>query len=480
VRHIIEFDKRFPVSASHVLNTNYRSSQMIVRHTGWLINHNSDRIEKNIQPRPGAQEGDFEISGHASVLEQAKYSAQWLVEHKTKNNLYWSDYAFLFQYNAYQFPIAITLDTLNIPHTTLSGRNLFRTRVGKDIYSYLQVSLSPSEATPEDFERVLKRPNKYFTNQLIAHVRNWSALQRLPQDTNLRDWEREKLVNFISWIELLSKMAHDPNTPPADFVHTLKRDLGLGEFYREQSRKSADLDQASDEDLLDVIMALAENFKTLKEYYQFVCNSIDGDETDASNTDIARDEVYLGTIHRAKGKEFRNVVYFNLCKNGRFSEKAQEEEERRVAYVAATRPKDSLLITFPSAKPSTFLSEICFNPRLKGITDDYLERWSISTKMRIKKEQTKQGQMKRHRDRLVTLFGKLTEEPSTTKPPLTSYITEMFVNWRIRITQKKAENLSEKIREHISTVIQPLLQETKELDEEIKLRKAIKPDNKPS
>ena len=479
VRHIIEFDKRFPVSSSHVLNTNYRSSQMIVRHTGWLIDHNGDRIEKNIQPRPGAQESSFEISGHASVLKQAEYAAQWLVEHKTKNNQRWSDYAFLFRYNAYQFPVAITLDTLKVPHTTLSGQNIFRTQVGKDVYSYLQVTLSPSEASPKDFERVFKRPNKYFTNQLIARARNWSAFQRLSQDTNLRDWEREKLIQFINRIELLSKKAHNSNMPAADFVHTLNIDLGLGEFYREQSRLSADLDQASDEDLLEVIVALAGNFKTLKEYYQFVCNSIDGDDTDALYSDVVRDEVYLGTIHRAKGKEFRNVVYFNLCKNGRFSEKAQEEEERRVAYVAATRPKDSLLITFPSAKPSIFLSEICLNPRFKGITDEYIERWSTSTKMRIKKGKTKQGQLERHRDELLTLFEKLTEESSSNLPTPLSQLTEMILNWRVQKTQQKIESLDKKIRNHTEIVLPPLLQETKDLDEEIRFRRAIKP-GKPS
>jgi DNA helicase-2/ATP-dependent DNA helicase PcrA len=87
VKYIIEFDKRFPVSSSYVLNTNYRSSRMIVRHTGWLIDHNIDRVTKNIQPRQSAQHCSFEISGHASIFEQAKSAAQWLVEHKKKNLL---------------------------------------------------------------------------------------------------------------------------------------------------------------------------------------------------------------------------------------------------------------------------------------------------------------------------------------------------------------------------------------------------------
>ncbi len=478
VRHIIEFDKRFPVSSSHVLNTNYRSSQMIVRHTGWLIDHNSDRVEKNIQPRPGSQEGSFEISGHASVLEQAEYAAQWLMEHKTKNRLRWSDYAFLFRYNAYQFPVAIVLDTLNVPHSPLSGQNLFRTRVGKDVYSYFQVTLSPLEATPKDFECLLKRPNKYFTNQLIARARDWKSLQRLPQDKGLRQWEREKLIDFIGRIENLSKKARDSSISPADFMHTLIIGFGLGEFYREQSRLSADIDQASNEDLVDVILALSENFKTVNDFYEFVCKSIDDDETASVSSDVPGDKVYLGTIHRAKGKEFRNVIYFNLCKNGRFSEKIQEEEERRVAYVAATRPKDSLLITFPSAKPSTFLSEICLNPRFKGITDEYLERWSASMKMRIKKEKTKQGQIKRHRDRLVTLFEKLTDESSSNQSTFLLQLTEMYLNWRIQKAQQKIGFLNEKIKKHTETVIQPLLVELNDLDEEIKLRKAIKPVSK--
>jgi hypothetical protein len=147
--------------------------------------------------------------------------------------------------------------------------------------------------------------------------------------------------------------------------------------------------------------------------------------------------------------------------------------------VAATRPKDSLLITFPSAKPSTFLSEICLNPKFKGITDDYLERWCTSTKMCIKKEKTKQRQMECRRDKLVTLFESLTEVPSNAQPTLAMQLTEMIANWRIQKAQQKVERLNEKIRNHTETIIEPVLVEIKDLDEEIKLRKAIKTD-KPS
>lgn len=479
VRHIIEFDKRFPVSSSHVLDTNYRSSRTIVRHTGWLIDHNTDRVRKDIRPRPGAQAGSFEASGHASIFEQAEYAARWLVEHKTRKGLRWSDYAVLYRYNAYQFPISLVLDTLNVPHTPLSGQHLFQTRVGKDIYAYLQVILSPAEAAPVDFERVLKHPNKYFTNQLIARARDWQSFLRLPHTANLRNWEQDKLIDFIGRVETLAKLAREKDLFPAGFLQTLKIDFGLADFYRDQSQMSGDLDQASDEDLLEVIVALSENFKTLPDFYQFLCRSIDNEGPDTgedTNNDSARnDEVYLGSIHRAKGKEFQNVVYFNLAKTAAYSEKLHEEEERRVAYVGATRPKDSLLITFPAEKPSLFLPEISLNPKFKGIAGEDLARRTATTGLRLKKEETKSRQLEHYRDKQFARLEELTESHATDKPAFMLWLTWLIADWRMQRAQARLESLSKQIKRHTETILEPLRGEISDLEEEIRLREAFKP-----
>jgi DNA helicase-2/ATP-dependent DNA helicase PcrA len=375
--------------------------------------------------------------------------------------------------------VALVLDSLNVPHTPLSGQHLFQTQVGKDVYSYLQVMLSPSTSTHAEFERILKRPNKYFTNQLIAQVRDWNSFQRLPQTSNLRDWEKQKLSDFIARIEIFSKLAHDPETSPVGFMQALKLDVGLLEFYRDRARLSDDLDQAGDEDLLEVIIALSENFKSLEDFYNFVCKSIDDNEMDsqsnAKTTDNdKKDEVYLGTIHRAKGKEFQNVVYFNLSKTSSKSGKEAVEEERRVAYVGATRPKDSLLITFPAAKPSAFLSEISLNPKFEGIPEDDLERRSTSTKLRLKNERTKLEQFKLYRDKLITQFDALTEIRANQNPSLFVRLAWVISNWRIRKTQKKIEYMNIRIRKLVETVIDPLLLDLSDLEEEMGLRNALK------
>ena len=483
VKHIVEFDKRFPLSSNHVLNTNYRSSQMIVRHTGWLINHNVDRVNKEIRPRKDAQIGRFEVSGHASLFEQAECAAKWLVNHKKEHSLNWRDYAVLYRYNAYQFPIAVILDTMGIPHSPVSGQQLFHSMVGIDIFSYLQVTLYPEEATASDFDRILKRPNKYFTNQLISHAKNWNSFKRLPEIPALRDWEREKLTDFITRIEQLSKKARAQDISAIDYLQILKTELGLEDFYRDQSRKSDDLDQASDEGFLDVITALAENFKTPVEFFQFICKSIDEHDSDSGNSsengnsetgDSRNNEIYLSTIHRAKGKEFQNVVYFNLSKTDADSKQAKFiEEERRVAYVGATRPKDDLLITFSSAKPSDFLTEISLNPKFKGTEEEEMKSRFTSCSLRLEKAKVHLKQLEAKKEKGIADFHELTETQSGKWPTWSQGVIWRIQNWRMDKTKARIERIDRQIKKHAETTIAPLLKALQEMEEERNIRSAL-------
>jgi len=483
VKHIVEFDKRFPISSNHVLNTNYRSSQMIVRHSGWLINHNIDRVSKNIQPRNDAQIGKFEVSGHNSLFEQADYAAKWLVNHKKEHKLNWRDYAVLYRYNAYQFPIAVILDAMGVPHSPLSGQQLFQSMVGIDIYSYLQVILFPYEATALDFERILKRPNKYFTNQLISRAKDWNSFMFLPEIPTLRSWEQEKLRDFITRIDRSSKLARTQEISAVDCIQILKTEFGLEDFYRDQSRKSDDLDQANDEVFLDVITTLAENFKTPIEFFQFICKSRGDNDGDSKNTsengiskegDSKSNEIYLSTIHKAKGKEFPNVIYFNLSKSDTNSKQAQFiEEERRVAYVGATRPKDDLLITFSSRKPSDFLIEMSLNSKFKDIKDEELKRRSTSSRLHLEKEKVVLKQLEANKGIAIALFNELTKTQSSKWPDWLYGLIWEIQNWRINNTKARIQRIDMQIKRHLETIIRPLSFELNEIEEEINMRAAL-------
>jgi superfamily I DNA/RNA helicase len=402
------------------------------------------------------------------------------VRHKQEHHLHWRDYAILYRSNAYQFPIGVMLDTMNIPHTPLSGQHLFQSTVGMDIYSYLKIILFPQEATASDFDQILKRPNKYFTNQLIAQARNWNSFLHLAETPNLRTWEQEKLTDFVSRIDLSSRSARVPATSAADFMQLLKTEFGLGDFYRDQSRKSDDLDQASDEVLFEVITALAENFKTPLEFYQSMCQSMDDNDGDDENNvenkilkkrDHEENEVYLSTIHKAKGKEFQNVIYFNLSQTEHNSQKAQfTEEERRVTYVGATRAKDDLLITFSSTKPSDFLMELSLNPEFKAFKNEELkQKYAVYTRQ-LKKEQALLKRMEDRKSILAAQFHELTQQPSYKGPNWLSRLLWKIQHRRLNKVQAKIERIEMQIKKHLETTINPLVDRIRQVEEEGNMR----------
>jgi DNA helicase-2/ATP-dependent DNA helicase PcrA len=518
VKHIVEFEKRFPVAATHVLNTNYRSSRMVVRHAGWLIRHNRDRVAKDIRPRREAQAGRFEVSGHVSLLEQARHAASWLAEHKKKNNLNWRDYSVLYRYNAYQFPVAVMLDALGIPHSPVDTRQLFQSSVGMDVYAYLQVLLFPNEAKASDFERVLKRPNKFLTNQLIAQAKDWTSLMALRELPALREWERQKLAELTALMERFAQMARpgdgaqptgntaqsardgslstggaaqspgDGSRPHGDaarsaavYLQALKTEFGLAEFYREQSRLSDDLDQASDEGLLDVIVALAGNYRTPQEFFQFLCKSTGDRDQDAGEEGSPPErehpngnEVYLSTIHRAKGKEFRNVVYFNLSQAAADPRQATfVEEERRVTYVGATRPKDDLLITFASTKPSDFLREIALNPRYRQVEDEELQRSLTSASLRLERAKVVSRHLEAKKQKQITFFRELTKAQSAQRAAWLQWLLNKVQLWRIDRALARIEATDAQIKAHKEGTIAALEREIRAIAEDEIMRAAL-------
>jgi ATP-dependent exoDNAse (exonuclease V) beta subunit len=95
--------------------------------------------------------------------------------------------------------------------------------------------------------------------------------------------------------------------------------------------------------------------------------------------DDLANEVRLMTIHKAKGKEFPYVVYFDLSSTRAGRIETNMPEERRVAYVGVTRAMDGLLVTADRQKPAPFLKELALNPAFDDFALAYLHRQSKKT-----------------------------------------------------------------------------------------------------
>lgn len=491
VGHIINFKERYPVTQDCLLSTNYRSSKKIVRHSQWLIDHNKERIKKEIKPRYNAPEGYLDIHLSETLWEQANSAADWLINFKNENNFRWKDFAVLFRLNAYQFPIATIFDRKKIPHSPVSNEKLFKTRVGIDLYAYLTLTLYPNDATSSDFSRTLKRPNKYLSNALIASINSWNDLQAAVSNCNLKPFESEKIKIFFNRIDRLQSIAVQKEISPQVFLTQLSAEVGLADFYKAHSLSSMEparhinigparyiyigeaggLDEASDDVVFEVILSVAKNFDRIKDFYRYINKAINAESRDSEiEADRTKDEVVLTTIHRTKGNEYQNVIYFNLNQDVKHQEESEIEEERRVTYVGVTRAKENIFITGMKQKPSEFLIELTLNPKLKSYSFPLLDTKLHSTKHQLTKVVGKINSLRTKKETLKKRCEYFTSRQFINKFSFGQYLGS-WLNEKKTGRLLRQLNITEfKIRHLMENRLPALTNTVKELETEIKFR----------
>jgi len=375
IEHIVNFPERYAFAKDYTLSTNYRSAKKIVKHSSWLIKHNEHRLDKDIKAFTKNPLGEFKVSLAENLYAQAVNAVNWIKQLKEEKNCNWCDFTVLFRYYEFQYPIAFVLDIEQIPHTPINSQKLFLKNPGRDIYSYLTVILHPNDATVEDFKRILKRPNKYLNNNIIELANNWNSFESLTEvcslnNISLEEWKSERIESFISQIISLQNYANNSITP-YEIIDSIIKEFNLKEYYKNVANINKDVDVASDDIIIEVILSVAKTFGNINDFYEFIHNQItnpDANPIPEFEDNVERNEILISTIHKTKGNEFKNVVFFNLAQNEKINSLSEKEEERRVCYVGVTRAIENIFITAPTGNYSNYLPEILKNPTF--VNDD--------------------------------------------------------------------------------------------------------------
>ena len=469
ITHILEFNKRYAEAEDCTLSTNYRSNKRIVNHSRWLIDHNSERVEKDIHPLPNKPSGILDIKLSESLWHQAVEIRDWIQNNNQNENFEWKDFAVLFRYNTFQFIIAMILDSAQIPHTPVDGRRLFNTNVGKDIYRYMRLILYPEECSSEDFARILKRPNRSLSNQIINQITSWRSFLNSPNINGLQQWQINKLQNVVRKVEIIRQRIPEQIESSQKLISMISNEFGLKEFYQDQTRQNIDLDDAGDDVLLEVIIAVARSKPNIEDLFTYVYNSL-FDENDKFNPDdeAQRDEVVLTTIHKTKGNEYSNVAYFNLESKDRMTEQSDIEEERRVTYVGVTRAIKNILITAPKNGYSTFLNELAFNPDFAGLTEVKLNNQLSHNRRGEGITQSKIDTIENRINELINKFPELKGDtyniPNGFLKNAKTWLRQQFVNR----ASNKIDNLENRKLNLIDTKLLPI----QDMIEKIKIEKS--------
>lgn len=365
---MLSFPKRFPDTKQIVLGVNYRCSDEIMKAAERLIGKNNERYEKHIVANKGKEQPVHMKKCENLPDEAEKIVAQ--IQMYQKEGIAYQEMAVLFRTNMQMRLLAGKLMEHGVPFTMRENLpNLFDTWMAKDIMCYLQLALG--NRSREKFLKIANRPVRYLSRTAFTESEVSFDKLRAYYAVKNQEWMEERIWNFEYDLKNLASLS------PYAAIHFIRKGIGYDEFlktYADERNVNAD----DWFDVLDEMQEMARDKKSIPEFLSFVENY--GDTLEEMRQEQKKQQVkeepgvLLMTMHASKGLEFPVVFVPTLNEDIVPYRKAVQEgnleEERRMLYVAMTRAKTYLHLSFvkerfhKEAEPSPFLYEI--SPALKN------------------------------------------------------------------------------------------------------------------
>lgn len=358
IENLLEFDKKYPESQTIILARNYRSTKNLVNAANAVIEKNKNRKEKSSTTEREAGEP---IVVH--MARSAEDEARWIankVRALMKNGTKPEEIAILFRTNFQSRALEEGLLHAGVPYKLL-GTHFFARKEVKDTLAWVRLAMDPSREN--DKLRAAAAPSRGIGKVTLGKL---LAGQR----SALRAGELAKVEVFEAVIAELS--AATDTLAPSEFVKLVIEKSGM---------KRALLDEGSSEDRerfenVEELASVAARYDAsigkggIAAFLAEAALAGDQDELDQGE----KGGVTLMTVHAAKGLEF-GTVFVGGMEEGLFPHQGMggekdrdEEEERRLFYVAMTRAKERLFLTLARvrkiygsdtfAEPSSFLADI--------------------------------------------------------------------------------------------------------------------------
>ena len=352
---MMEFMKDYPKARQILLDVNYRSSGYIVKGALRVIENNKIRFEKKIEAFRKPDE-TVHVQEVKDPVQEAEYVLERIREYREKGVSY-TEMAILYRTNVDARAMSELMTEYQIPFVMKEHlNNIYEHFIALDMISYLR--LSQGEYDRKYFLQIANRPNRYLTRESMKTGNvSYESLRRYYRD---KDW----MVDRIDQLEWDMKMICD-KTPYAAIQYIRKR-MGYDEFLKEYAAYR----KISSEDLFAVLEEIWQNSKgygTIKEWFEHI-ESYGKMLKEQNKKNGEKEGVNLMTMHAAKGLEFDTVFVIEAnegsCPYKKATADEEIEEERRLFYVAMTRAKRKLVISYVKEKngkdllPSRFVSEL--------------------------------------------------------------------------------------------------------------------------
>src|SRR5437762_6843642 len=350
-QNILEFPKRYPDAQVFKIEMNYRSVPEILEVANAAIAANVQQFRKHLSATRESKALKPALVALNDSAEQAQFVAQRILELRDEN-VDLNDIAVLYRAHYHAIELQLELSRRGIPYQITSGIRFFEQAHIKDVISFIRFVANPRDEVA--FKRMVK---------LLPGIGNRSA-ENLWNAWDKSLNERGKITSFSERLLAMSvsakskkywtQLAHtldeiapggQPN-PPSEMITSVVE--AIYDDYAKVNFTNYDLRRED----LNQLAAFARQFKDLNELLSQLALISNVDAEAAPNQGADKEAVNLSSVHQAKGLEFHTVFVIWLT-DGMFpSSRSLDtrdalEEERRLFYVAVTRARDELYLTYP-------------------------------------------------------------------------------------------------------------------------------------
>jgi DNA helicase-2/ATP-dependent DNA helicase PcrA len=382
IANILQFQKDYDDVKVVKLEQNYRSTKTILNVANEIIGNNKGQIEKTLFT-DNAEGEKVKLVRTMTDNDEGKFVADTIKEQKLRNHFFNKDFAILYRTNAQSRSFEESLRRMGIAYRIYGGTSFYQRKEVKDYLAYLRIVANPRDE--EGLKRIINYPvrgiGKTTMDKAVLYANEsnqsmWDVLCNAAM-FGFKSGTLEAIDNFVTMIKMFQSELEKKNA--YDLAVIVGKSTGLvKELFNDKTTEGL----ARYENVQELLNSIKEFIETpmneedgevgdkgLGTYLQQIMLLTDADNEDKENSDVVK----LMTIHAAKGLEFP-VVFVGGLEETLFpnamsiNTREELEEERRLFYVAVTRAKKNLFLTYANTRyrfgqlqqndPSRFIEEM--------------------------------------------------------------------------------------------------------------------------
>ncbi len=357
-KNILNFEKDYPEAKVVLLEQNYRSTQTILTAANDVIKKNKKRREKNLFTKNADGEKITLYSGF-SEQDEGRYIAETSLE-LIREGVLPEEIAVLYRANFQSRVLEESFLRAGVPYQVLGTRFYDRKEI-KDLLSFIKTAFNPKDK--ESIKRIINIPPRGIGQVTLEKIFA-GGIESLPPKM------QDKIASFQNLLGRIKKKAE--SSTPSEFVKYVIEETGIGGVLEKGDEEG--LERLENLKEFASLAVRYDDLPTVEGIMQLVTDAPLVSDQDSLDQTKNSSGIRLMTVHASKGLEFK-VVFITGLEQDLFphrpmgnDEKRDDEEERRLFYVALTRAKTKLYLTYAQMRtifgsrqmtmPSEFIFDI--------------------------------------------------------------------------------------------------------------------------